>query len=158
MILLQATPLSQSFWLAVLEAIVLLSIAAYIGWWIARRMLAARIAGLKASIAAKRNDLNDCRKSSTTVGTVFTGKADDLKKVEGIGPKIEELLNAAGISTFAQLASTNTDRIKAILDAAGPRFQMHDAGTWPQQAILARDGKWDALKAFQDELNKGRID
>ncbi len=157
MILLQATPLSQNFWLAVLEAIVLLAIAAYIGWWIARRMMATRIAGLKASIAAKRNDLDDCRKSGKTATVAYTGKADDLKKVEGIGPKIEELLNAAGISTFAQLAGSNTAQLKAILEAAGPRFQMHDTGTWPQQAILARDGKWEALKVLQDELNKGRI-
>jgi predicted flap endonuclease-1-like 5' DNA nuclease len=157
MILLQATPLSQNFWLAVLEAIVLLSIAAYIGWWIARRTFAVQIDGLNASIRTKRNDLDDCRRSGLTVSTI-SSKADDLKKVEGIGPKIEELLNAAGISTFTQLANTNTDSIKAILNAAGPRFQMHDASTWPKQAGLARDGKWDALKALQDELNKGRID
>ncbi len=157
MILLQATPLSQSFWLAILEAIVLLAIAAYIGWWIARRMLATRIAGLKSSIAAKRKDLNDCRKNTTAVGAMNTGK-DDLKKIEGIGPKIEELLNAAGISTFAQLANSDTDQIKTILNAGGPRFQMHDPGTWANQSALARDGKWDTLKTLQDELNKGRID
>jgi predicted flap endonuclease-1-like 5' DNA nuclease len=158
MILLQATPLSQNFWLAILEAIVLLAIAAYIGWWIARRMFAARIADLKTSITAKRNDLDDCRRSKPTVDTILPSKADDLKKIEGIGPKIEELLNAAGITNFTQLASTDSSHIKDILDAAGPRFQMHDASTWPQQATLARDGKWDILKSFQDELNKGRID
>ena len=82
---------------------------------------------------------------------------DDLKIVEGIGPKIEGLLNNEGILTFAQLAVTTTERIKEILDAAGPRFQMHDPTTWPQQSALARDGKWDELKAWQDELNKGRL-
>ena len=85
-------------------------------------------------------------------------KPDDLKVVEGIGPKIEGLLNDAGIYTFAELANTASERIKEILVAAGPRFQMHDPGTWPQQSAMARDGKLDELKKWQDELNKGKID
>jgi predicted flap endonuclease-1-like 5' DNA nuclease len=83
-------------------------------------------------------------------------KKDDLKIVEGIGPKIEELCNNAGIYTFADLAATPAARIKEILDAAGSRFQMHDPTTWPEQSALARDGKWDELKKWQDELNKGK--
>ncbi len=81
---------------------------------------------------------------------------DDLKIVEGIGPKIEKLLNNEGILTFAQLAIASPERIKEILVAAGTRFQMHDPTTWPQQSALARDGKFDELKTWQDELNKGR--
>jgi predicted flap endonuclease-1-like 5' DNA nuclease len=89
---------------------------------------------------------------------VVATKPDDLKVVEGIGPKIEQLLHNAGILTFAQLADTDPDHIKTILDAAGPRFQMHVPTTWPGQSALARDGKWDELKTLQDELNKGRND
>ncbi len=85
-------------------------------------------------------------------------KPDDLKLVEGIGPKIEQLLHNAGILTFAQLADTKPDHIKTILEAAGPRFQMHVPTTWPTQSALARDGKWNELKTLQDELNKGRND
>ena len=44
-----------------------------------------------------------------------------------------------------------------MLQEAGSRFQMHDPTTWPAQAALARDGKWDELKNWQDELNKGKI-
>lgn len=83
-------------------------------------------------------------------------KKDDLKVVEGIGPKIEELCNNAGIYTFAELAETSAQRLKGILDAAGSRFQMHDPTTWPVQSALARDGKWDELKKWQDELNRGK--
>lgn len=167
MILLQANPtsLSQNFWVAVLEALILLALAAYIGWWIARRTLAVQIEGLEANIRAKRADLDDCRKSKVEVvaGTAMAMTAapitpDDLKVVEGIGPKIEELLNNEGILTFAQLAATPSSRIKQILDAAGPRFQIHDPTTWPDQSALARDGKWDELKKWQDELNKGRLE
>ncbi len=84
------------------------------------------------------------------------GKPDDLKKIEGIGPKIASLLNDGGILTFASLASTDVSKIKEILLAAGSRYKMHDPTTWPQQAALAADGKWEELKKWQDELDGGR--
>ena len=89
-----------------------------------------------------------------TVPTKTTG--DDLKKIEGIGPKIAELLNADGIYTFAQLAATNPDHVKEILHAAGPRYQMHNPETWTKQAAMAAEGKWDELKKWQDEMDGGR--
>ena len=85
-----------------------------------------------------------------------TGKPDDLKKIEGVGPKIASLLNDGGILTFASLASTDVSKIKDILLAAGSRYKMHDPTTWPQQAALAAEGKWDELKKWQDELDGGR--
>lgn len=85
-----------------------------------------------------------------------TSVKDDLKKIEGIGPKIEEILNAGGITTFAELSKAEVDSLKSMLDAAGKRFQMHDPSTWAQQAQLAADGKWDDLKKWQDELNGGK--
>lgn len=87
---------------------------------------------------------------------VSASEKDDLKKVEGIGPKIEGLLNADGIMTFAQLAKSSVDRIQKILDAAGSRYRIANPETWPDQAALARDGKWDALEKLQDELKGGR--
>lgn len=180
MIILQVTPLSQNFWVAGLEAIALLALVAYIGWWLGQRTFVATIEGLQANIDAKRSTLEDCRNSKKVVKVassvvdvtpqisvpiaaigpepVVPVIPDDLKIVEGIGPKIEGLLNNEGIVTFAQLAVTSPERIKEILDAAGARFQMHDPTTWPKQSALARDGKWDELKAWQEELNKGRLD
>ncbi len=84
-------------------------------------------------------------------------KKDDLKVVEGIGPKIEGLCHAAGIYSFDDLSKASVDTLKGILSDAGPRFQMHNPATWPKQAELARDGKWDELKKWQDELDKGRL-
>ena len=82
-----------------------------------------------------------------------TGKADDLKKVEGIGPKIAETLVAAGIATFAELAKTEASKISEIIaDVRGN----HVTDTWPAQAQLAADGKWDELKKWQDELDGGK--
>ncbi len=81
---------------------------------------------------------------------------DDLKKVEGIGPKIAELLNNAGINTFSQLGATEVDRIKEILAEAGSRYAAHNPGTWPKQAQMAADGKWEELEKWQDELDGGK--
>lgn len=83
-------------------------------------------------------------------------KLDDLKIVEGVGPKIETLLKEGGISTWAELADASEDRLKEILEAAGPRYQIHDPSTWPAQAKFAADGKWEELKEYQEMLIGGR--
>ncbi|GLR19696.1 NrfD/PsrC family molybdoenzyme membrane anchor subunit [Portibacter lacus] len=81
---------------------------------------------------------------------------DDLKKIEGIGPKIEEVLNNSAISTFIDLVNTDVGRLKAILENAGNNFKQHDPTTWSSQAKLAAEGKWDELKKLQDELDGGK--
>ncbi|GLR19416.1 helix-hairpin-helix domain-containing protein [Portibacter lacus] len=81
---------------------------------------------------------------------------DDLKKVEGIGPKIEGLLNSDGINTFAELAGSEMSRLQRILDDAGPRYRISKPDTWAEQAALARDGKWDELAILQGQLKGGR--
>jgi len=95
----------------------------------------------KAKVAAK------------PVARKATGKADDLKKVEGIGPKIASVLVEAGITTFAQLSKTKSEKISEII--SGVRGN-HVTGTWPEQARLAAEGKWDELKKWQDELDGGK--
>ncbi len=82
-------------------------------------------------------------------------EADDLKKIEGIGPKISEVFYNAGIKTFAQMAASTEEELKDILVAAGSQFASKNPGTWIQQAQLAADGKWDELKELQDKLMGG---
>jgi len=84
--------------------------------------------------------------------------SDDLKKIEGIGPKIAELLVADGIGSFAALAATSQEKLHEILVKAGSRFKMHDPSTWPQQAALAAAGDWEALRQLQESLKGGRVD
>ena len=81
---------------------------------------------------------------------------DDLAIVEGIGPKIAAVLNQAGITTFAQLATADVSALTEILQTANLRLA--DPTTWPEQARLAADANWDALKALQDSLKGGRRD
>ena len=81
---------------------------------------------------------------------------NDLKIIEGIGPKIEELFKTSGILTWKALSETSVDRCREILNKAGERFQIHDPGTWPRQAKLCYEGKWQELKDWQATLDGGR--
>jgi predicted flap endonuclease-1-like 5' DNA nuclease len=89
-------------------------------------------------------------------GVSGSDKKDDLKKIEGIGPKIEELLNADGIHTFEQLIESTVDRIRGILIAAGPNYAVHDPSTWAEQADLANTAQWEGLYSLQEELKGGK--
>ena len=78
---------------------------------------------------------------------------DDLTKIEGIGPKIAETLTTAGVATFADLAGQKPAKISEII--AGVRGN-HTPDTWPKQAKMAADGKWDEVKVWQDEMDGGK--
>jgi len=90
------------------------------------------------------------------LGIIKQWKQDDLKAVEGIGPKIEELLKSKGISTWRILSETEVSEIKKILNGGGPRFQLADPSTWPTQAGLAAEEKWNELRDYQEKLNGGK--
>ena len=82
--------------------------------------------------------------------------ADDLTKIEGIGPKIAEVLNEKDIKTYSDLSKCDSNKLREILAEAGSNFKSHDPETWPKQAKLAADGNWDELKKLQDDLQGGR--
>ncbi|MEO1166513.1 MAG: NrfD/PsrC family molybdoenzyme membrane anchor subunit, partial [Chloroflexota bacterium] len=83
--------------------------------------------------------------------TVASDEPDDLKLIEGIGPKMEATLNAAGITTFEQIANADPEKLREIIESAGMRLIVK-LNTWARQARLAADGKWDELKRYQDEI------
>ena len=76
--------------------------------------------------------------------------------IEGVGPKIEKMLNDDMIFTYADLASATGDRLRGLLRRGGNRFKMHNPKSWPDQAKLAAEGRWDDLDEFQDTLLGGR--
>ncbi|MCG1034879.1 50S ribosomal protein L21 [Polaribacter sargassicola] len=82
-------------------------------------------------------------------------KADDLKKIEGAGPKAAEALVNAGLDTFAKVAKTDATKLSEILTEASSRLSHIVTTTWPKQAGLAAEGKWDELKELQDRLDGG---
>jgi hypothetical protein len=80
--------------------------------------------------------------------------ADDLVKIEGIGPKTVKLLNRAGIETFEDLAQAKAADVQKLLDEAG--LQMMNPEGWIDQAKLAAKGDWDGFEKLQRELKGGR--
>lgn len=91
----------------------------------------------------------------TAVPLTAPATPDDLKIIEGIGPKIEGILHEAGIHTFAALAAASVAQLEQIVrEDAGIRVAFPD--TWPEQARLAAMGDWTALETLQDELKGGR--
>lgn len=85
---------------------------------------------------------------------------DDLTIVEGIGPAIGRLLNEHGVHTFTELSRKSVDELGAILKAGGERFRNHHPHTWPRQAEMAAQNRWEELRAWQDSLDGGleRVD
>lgn len=118
----------------------------------------------KATVSKTKGKAN--AKSDTKVKSSATGKVksnssrkkivDDLKKIEGIGPKIAELLGKAGIYTFKDLGKATKTTLKGILEKAGSRYKMHDPSTWAKQAKVAAKGDWAKLKQLQKELVGGK--
>ncbi|PIB27432.1 30S ribosomal protein S2 [Maribacter sp. 4U21] len=84
-----------------------------------------------------------------------SAKADDLTKIEGVGPKAAEALTNAGLETFAKVAKADADKMKEILTEASSRMAHLDPTSWPKQAQMAADGKWDELKEWQDNVKGG---
>ena len=108
--------------------------------------------GAKKAAPKKEEAKKEVAKPAAKEATTAKVEADDLKKIEGIGPKIASTLNEAGILTFADLAKTTAEKISEIIsDVRGN----HVTDTWPAQAQLAADGKWDELKELQDRLDGG---
>ncbi len=94
---------------------------------------------------------------SSTAASSATVMEDDLTKIEGIGPKIQEVLKASGIFTFAAINKTSVEDLQRILDKSEGNFGGNNPESWPTQAKLAADGLWDELEQLKDKLDGGRI-
>jgi predicted flap endonuclease-1-like 5' DNA nuclease len=84
-----------------------------------------------------------------------SAEADDLTRIEGIGPKIASILLAAGIDSFAKLAAMSEDAVLATVKAGGLRITPN-VNTWAEQAKLAANGDWDGLARLQQGLRGGK--
>jgi predicted flap endonuclease-1-like 5' DNA nuclease len=107
-----------------------------------------------ANNKSENNQHAEMKKATELLGVKV--KWNDLKLIEGIGPKIEALFHAAGIKTWQELAETTVDRCREILQKGGERFQMHNPATWPRQSKMLNEGKWKQLKEYQLSLDGGK--
>jgi len=86
-----------------------------------------------------------------------TIKQDDLKLIEGIGPKIEGMFKDYDIKTWKALSEASLQDCQKILDTGGTRYKIHDPASWPMQAKMCYEGKWTELVKWQDEHKHGKL-
>jgi len=109
-----------------------------------------RLAAAASTEQAKR----DAAERETAKARYGSAEPEDLTKIEGIGPKIAEVLTTAGFANYAALAGADVEALKAILTENS--LGSHQPDTWPKQAEMAAAGQWDELKVWQDELDGGK--
>jgi len=61
-------------------------------------------------------------------------KGDDLTKLDGVGPKLAEILAEGGFTTYAVIAAASVEDIQKVLEAAGSRYASKDPAPWIEQA------------------------
>lgn len=110
-----------------------------------------------AAEEAAREEAERTASRATVIEAAAPSAPDDLEVIEGIGPKIAQVLADAGITTFAQLAQTDVETLNRIVrEEAGITIAFPD--TWPRQAQFAADGDMDGMYRYQEELQAGRVD
>ena len=110
-----------------------------------------------ASQAPKSTRKNNASKATSTTTKTTRGKSKiDFTVIEGVGPKICSLLEAAGYKDFNSLSTAKIGDLRKVLKEAGSRYQMHDPKHWANQAKLAANDQWSKLNAFQAELKKNK--
>ncbi len=111
-------------------------------------------ADVQAEATTKEDDF-DANAAKAAIGKSI--KLNDLKVIEGIGPKIEGLFNNEGITTWGGLADLNVARCREILMTGGDRYRLHDPASWPMQARMCAEGKWKDLARWQDDHKHGKL-
>ena len=111
--------------------------------------------GKKAAPKAEKKEEAKAEAPKAEKKAKASSKGDDLKKIEGAGPKAAEALVAAGIDTFDKVAASTPEKLSEVLTEASSRLSHIVTETWPKQAALAAEGKWDELKELQDRLDGG---
>ncbi|MBT8204158.1 MAG: hypothetical protein KJO20_02160 [Eudoraea sp.] len=132
---------------------------------------------LKRKSESLEKELNSCREKLSEAATtnsngvkagVFDFKAakavfgktikqDDLKVIEGIGPKIEGLFHNYDIKTWDALAHIPVSKCQEVLESGGDRYRVHDPSSWPMQAMMCHEGKWKELYRWQQEHKHGKL-
>ncbi len=101
-----------------------------------------KASGKKSTITKKTSPTKRGRKPNPQKAGV-----DDLKKVMGIGAKMERILHSKGIKTYAALSAVGVRALQAIIDGAGGYYRSYKASMWKSEAALAKAGKFDKMKS-----------
>lgn len=146
------------WWLWIVVFVVLAGFVVFMLWWWVRG--AGEEEGVAPPPSAEpKPPVPPAARGDAATGThpAQPAQEDDLKRIEGIGPKIADVLKSAGITTFGQLAAVDAESLQEILRKADPNLlRLADPATWPEQAALAAEGRWEDLEQLQANLKGGR--
>ncbi|WP_339836168.1 hypothetical protein [uncultured Maribacter sp.] len=117
--------------------------------------LGASAASFAAGAATSNANAFDASAAKAVFGKNI--KQDDLKLVEGIGPKIEGMFKDHGIKTWKALSEASLVDCQKILDTGGTRYKIHDPASWPMQSKMCYEGKWEELSKWQEEHKHGKL-
>ena len=82
------------------------------------------------------------------------GGADDLKKIKGVGPKLEELVNSMGFYHFDQIANWTADEVAWVDEnLEGFKGRVSRDGWVEQAKLLASGGETE----FSQRVDKGDV-
>lgn len=109
----------------------------------------------KASVSPAAANSFDATAAKAALGKNI--KQDDLKIVEGIGPKIAGLFHSFDIKTWKALSEVSVSKCKEVLNSGGEKYRMHDPSSWPMQGKMCYEGKWKELARWQEEHRWGKL-
>jgi chromosome segregation ATPase len=113
----------------------------------------ARVREADARIVEVEKKLLDLNKEVSNLRAQKLAMQDDFSCLTGIGRKVSSILRLAGIESFSQLAATDVDRLRGILEEVKPSLlNITDPTTWPEQARLAAIGDWTTLSALEESI------
>jgi len=135
------------------------------------------ISGLTGKIGSLEKELKSCQEKLENAKAAQAGKGqaaafdfktakkvfgktikqDDLKVIEGIGPKIEGLFHNYDIKTWDALAHVSVAKCQEVLESGGDRYRVHDPSSWPMQAMMCYENKWKELHRWQVEHKHGKL-
>ena len=108
------------------------------------------------SLVAERDFMvTELEPEDTAVNTFDAGhygSSDNLQAIEGIGPKVETALKAAGCINWEKLSMATPERLQVILDASGKQFKSIDPTSWPEQARLLVHKEFAKLKKYKEYI------
>ncbi len=149
---------TANFWLLLLAAVVILVVLA---WWALRNSAPQPSAGhghddhaVPAPVAEEEAKV--AAEAEAEAAPAPSGEPDDLQRIEGIGPKVSGALIEMGLTTYAQLAKADPEKLEADLKAAGVRIIKGAPATWPEQATFAAKGDWEGFEKLTSSLKGGR--
>lgn len=141
--------------------IVLVSLAMLFLWFLGKREEELALSFVTQKYDKKKdyeiknniqNQLQNKENNEEFANIINNHKIDNFLKIQGIGPKINNLLHQNNINNFEKLSKTKIEDLQEILKKQGGTYPMANPKSWIFQAQLANQEKWEELEEYKNYL------